>query len=227
MTTSPTAATHFPANHLVDSNSTNNSNATNTTPHISEVNTTSRHVAISINTAALNHNVSEVRRQTRAKVLAMIKANAYGHGVAQCLAALKDADGVGVACFSEARDIRLLGWDKPIVLIEGVFSEEEWQRALSFEMSCVIHHEPQVDWAINQPPDCTEYPSHPSRTVWLKLNSGMNRLGFDAQSIIPVAARLHAAGYKLILTSHFANADEPQNPINQQQIDTFNTVLEQ
>lgn len=186
-----------------------------------------RQTTIHINTDALKHNVTQVRARTNAKILAMVKANAYGHGVAHCLPALLDVDGLGVASFSEARDIRLLGWDKPLVLIEGVFSEAEWQQALSFELSCVIHHEPQLQWAIDHVPDFADYPEHPSRTIWLKLNSGMNRLGFEPQSILPVAAKLHAAGYQLILTSHFANADEPEHPLNQQQIDVFDEVLQQ
>ncbi|WP_131669198.1 alanine racemase [Psychrobacter pygoscelis] len=200
---------------------------------------TSRQASITINSSALTHNLSQVRRHAPdAKVLAMVKASAYGHGVAHCLPALQDADAVGVATFDEAIEVRQLGWDKPIVMIEGVFSEREWQQAIKWELTCVIQQQQQVTWALAHQPTNTDatndtnaslpsIPAHPSQTVWLKLNSGMSRLGFNADEILCVAQQLHDAGYHLVLTSHFANADLIDHPLNQQQIDTFNSVLTQ
>ncbi len=179
---------------------------------------------IVIDTKALQHNLHQVKRLApKAKVLAMVKADAYGHGMANCLNALADSDAIGVACYSEAKHARVLGWAKAIVLIEGVFSALEWQQALSFECQSVIHHLPQVAWAIEHPPSLQS----PSRTVWLKLNTGMNRLGFEPTDIIAIAKRLKAAGYALILTSHFANADVATHPSNWQQIQVFRQVLSQ
>lgn len=187
-----------------------------------------RSATVTIHTGALRHNLTQVKKLApTSKVLAMVKAGAYGHSVAACLPALEDADGVGVATFEEAREIRKLGWTKTVTMIEGAFSEAEWQAAIDYQMSCLIHHMPQVDWALTHRPDIKNEPYHPTRTVWLKLNSGMNRLGFEADEIIKVAASLHEAGYHIILTSHFANADIKYHPYNEQQIALFNQVLVQ
>ncbi|WP_019672808.1 alanine racemase [Psychrobacter lutiphocae] len=182
-----------------------------------------RHATITIDQTALTHNLNHVKHRIPAttKILAMVKANAYGHGVEACLPALQQADALGVACFSEAQQLRSLGWNKDIVLIEGVFSENEWQQSLQATCQSIIHHHHQANWALSHVPNV----SSPCRTLWLKLNTGMNRLGFEPNELVAVAKPLVAAGYQLILTSHFANADTPLHPSNTQQIDTFNQVL--
>ncbi|PNK61553.1 alanine racemase [Psychrobacter sp. FDAARGOS_221] len=182
-----------------------------------------RHATITINRSALSHNLNQVKQRISptTKVLAMVKANAYGHGVEACLPALQQADGLGVACFSEALQIRELGWSKQLILIEGVFSKEEWQQSLQAQCQSIVHHQDQVNWALSHLPE----DDSPCRTIWLKLNTGMNRLGFEPDELIDVAKPLVKAGYQLILTSHFANADTPLHPSNEQQIDTFNQAL--
>lgn len=183
-----------------------------------------RRATIDINQSALTHNLQQVKhRAPHSKILAMVKANAYGHGIENILPALDKADALGVACFEEARQLRRLGWRKSLVIIEGVFSEAEWHDSLNNDCQNLIHHLPQVSWAIDHLPHINS----PSRTLWLKLNSGMNRLGFEPDTIIAVAKRLHDAGYKLILTSHFANADDANHTLNSEQIHTFNSVLKQ
>lgn len=177
-----------------------------------------RHALVTIDLQALAHNLKIVKKfSPKAKVMAMVKANAYGHGAIDCLSALALADALGVACLSEAKPLIQAGWQKPIVLIEGVFSLEEWQYATQHQLQCVIHHQQQLDWALS-------YPS--SQPVWLKFNTGMNRLGFSENDILIVAEKLHDVGYQLILTSHFANADDIQHPKNQQQQQQFNQVLQ-
>ncbi|MBP2280847.1 alanine racemase [Psychrobacter sp. PL19] len=177
---------------------------------------------ITIKSQALTHNLNQVKKLApHAKVLAMVKANAYGHGIKAVLPALQQADGIGLATFSEAVEARQLGWDKTIGLIEGVFSADEWQQAIEQSFSCVIHHDPQLDWALaNVPPA-----NSPTRQVWLKYNTGMNRLGFDEQTIVQAAQRLHDAGYQLILATHFANADDCNHPLNAIQIQRFSDML--
>ena len=84
-----------------------------------------------IDISALQHNLQQVRRfAPNQKILAVIKANAYGHGVKDCLAALKETDAFGVACLQEALEIRALGYQQPITLIEGVFSADEMQSVI-------------------------------------------------------------------------------------------------
>ncbi|WP_298909824.1 alanine racemase [uncultured Psychrobacter sp.] len=182
---------------------------------------------ITIKTAAITHNLAQVKKLApTAKVLAMVKANAYGHGVAAILPALQQAkpqaEGIGVATLIEALEARQLGWDKTIGLIEGAFTKDEWQLAIEHDISCVIHHEAQLTWALENTPPATSA----TRVVWLKYNTGMNRLGFNDQTLIPAAKRLHEAGYQLVLTTHFANADDRAHPLNAIQIQRFNDMLQ-
>ncbi len=181
-----------------------------------------RTATVTIDPKALTHNLSQVKKLApKSKVLAMVKANAYGHGISMVLPALQQADAIGVASFTEAVEARHLGWDKGIGLVEGVFSAEEWQQAIDYDCGCVIHHQPQLDWALANVPSVHS----PTRTVWLKYNTGMNRLGFDYQQTINAATQLHEAGYQLILTTHFANADDSSHPLNTKQIQRFDEML--
>ncbi len=179
---------------------------------------------ILINQTALTHNLAQVKKVSpNSKVLAMVKANAYGHGIDLCLPALTGADAIGVASLAEAVQAKQLGWVKDIVLIEGVFSQPEWQTAINHHFMCVIHHKQQLDWALQHKPKhgCQ------TKTVWLKLNTGMNRLGFNQHTLIKAAKQLTQAGYQLILTSHFANADNKSIPLNKQQGKLFSKILNQ
>ncbi|MBE0442496.1 MAG: alanine racemase [Psychrobacter sp.] len=177
---------------------------------------------ITIKPAAITHNLNQVKKLApHSKVLAMVKSNAYGHGVAAVLPALEQADGIGVATLAEALEARQLGWNKTIGLIEGAFTADEWQQAIDHDISCVIHHAPQLQWALENIPPA----SSATRVVWIKYNTGMNRLGFDAEGVIAAAKQLHEAGYRLILTTHFANADDSAHPLNAMQIQRFTEVL--
>lgn len=181
-----------------------------------------RHTHITIDLPALAHNIQRVKNfAPNAKIMTMVKANAYGHGAIACLPALGQVDALGVACLDEAVALCQVGWDKKIVIIEGAFSQSEWQTCLEQSFECVIHHKSQLDWALN------DIPNSSNPTVWLKFNTGMNRLGFNEVEILPIAKQLHEAGYQLVLTSHFANADIKDHPSNQQQIQKFERVLSQ
>ncbi len=104
-----------------------------------------REARVYLSTQALTHNLQRVREfAPNSHVLAMVKADAYGHGLAFALNALQDADALGVAFFKEALDIRALGNTQPIVLIEGVFSLSEWLEADDIHAQCVIHQDCQL-----------------------------------------------------------------------------------
>lgn len=179
-----------------------------------------REARVALSTQALRHNLQCVREfAPNSQVLTMVKADAYGHGLAFALSALQKADALGVAFFKEAQDIRALGNTQPIVLIEGVFSVDEWLQAKQINAQCVIHQDCQLKWALDH--------VVPNTTIWLKVNTGMNRLGFTPDEAQKAAQQLRAAGYDLILTMHFANADEPQHPLNQVQIDRFLALKQQ
>lgn len=177
---------------------------------------------ITIKPKAITHNLNQVKKLApQSKVLAMVKSNAYGHGIAAVLPALSQADGIGVATLTEALEARQLGWDKTIGLIEGAFTADEWQQAIEHDISCVIHHNQQLQWALDNMPAADSA----TRVVWIKYNTGMNRLGFNAEGVIAAAIQLHKAGYQLILTTHFANADDRTHPLNALQIQRFSEVL--
>lgn len=179
---------------------------------------TKRQPRIELSTSALQHNFKRVRKLApHSKVVCMVKADAYGHGIEFALNALQDTDAFGVACISEARQIRQLGYKQPVTLIEGVFSPAEWIEASQQQFECVVHQQQQVQWALAHP---HTYQKN-NLKIWLKLNSGMNRLGLQPDELLTAALKLRAAGFELVLTMHFANADVPDHPLNQQQIQTF------
>lgn len=183
-----------------------------------------RNTFITINQQHCQHNLATLKQRTKAHLLAMVKADAYGHGIAPVVASLGGADGFGVACMAEAIQVKAcLPKDdpRPIVLIEGVFDFTEWQQVTDMGLMAFIHHRPQLDYALAHIPKKNSN----SATVWLKLNTGMNRLGFDPQSAIVAAEQLIDKGYQLVLTSHFACADTPKHPLNQSQITCFNNVF--
>ncbi|XID75767.1 alanine racemase [Alkanindiges sp. WGS2144] len=179
---------------------------------------------IELSTSALSHNLNRVRQLApHSQVISMVKADAYGHGIEFALNALQDSDAFGVACIQEARQIRALGYTQPVTLIEGAFSETEWLEASKQGFDCLIHQEQQVQWALAHP----EAYQRNNLKIWLKLNSGMNRLGLKPDELLNAAYRLRQAGFKLVLTMHFANADVPDHLLNQQQIQAFLNLKEQ
>ncbi len=174
-----------------------------------------RSVNIAIDQAALAYNLARVKQLApNSHVLAMVKANAYGHGVAACLKGLDATDAFGVACIQEAIELRDLGVTKSISLIEGVFCAEEMPVVIEQGFECVIHHTQQLQWLL---PYAQAYAKQGLK-AWVKLNSGMNRLGFKLDECIQTIQTLQQHGIQCVITMHFANADTPEHPLNQQQI---------
>ena len=172
-----------------------------------------RDTRIILSATALQHNLQRVRQiAPHSQILSMVKADAYGHGLAFAVRALADTDAFGVAFLAEAEQVRSLT-ARPIVIMEGAFSLIEWQRAAEIGAQCVIHQPCQVDWALQHVVQ--------GATIWLKLNSGMNRLGLTADRLLIAAQQLRTAGYQLILTTHYANADQPDHPLNTAQTEIF------
>lgn len=177
-----------------------------------------RQATISIDKEALQYNLKRVKQLApRAQIVSMVKANAYGHGIQDCLAALSETDAFGVACLEEALEIRKLGFQQPITLIEGIFSVDEMNIAIENNIEVLVHHQIQVDWLLQHK---AEYIAK-SLKIWVKLNSGMNRLGFKLSDIIDIINLLKAEGFTCVLTMHFANADIKNHPLNEQQKSQF------
>lgn len=176
-----------------------------------------RQATIYIDSEALQYNLNRVKQLApHSQIVSMVKANAYGHGVQDCLAALNATDAFGVACLEEALEIRRLGYTQPITLIEGVFTENEMEDVIQQKLECVVHRHEQVEWLIQN----KEAYNALGLKVWVKLNSGMNRLGFKSNEIIAVIHQLKSLNFNCVLTMHFANADA-DHPLNEQQIQQF------
>lgn len=176
-----------------------------------------RQATIYIDSEALQYNLNRVKQLApHSQIVSMVKANAYGHGVQDCLAALNATDAFGVACLEEALEIRRLGYTQPITLIEGVFTEDEMEDVIQQKLECVVHRHEQVEWLIQN----KEAYNALGLKVWVKLNSGMNRLGFKINEIIAVIHQLKSLNFNCVLTMHFANADA-DHPLNEQQIQQF------
>ncbi|AOA58730.1 alanine racemase [Acinetobacter larvae] len=179
-----------------------------------------RQATVYIDRKALQYNLNRVKQLApKSKIVSMVKANAYGHGVENCLDALAQSDAFGVACMQEALQLRELGCEKPITLIEGVFSAVEMDLAIAHNLEVVVHQQQQVDWLMAH----QQAYNAKQLKVWVKLNSGMNRLGFKVAEIIDVIQQLKSAGFECVLAMHFANADA-DHALNDQQIKQFLAV---
>jgi alanine racemase len=166
---------------------------------------------------ALRHNYHLARHRHGGRALAVIKANAYGHGAVPCARALEqDADGFAVAILEEALELRAAGLRKPILVLEGVFEACELAAVVQHDLWIVVHHDAQLRMIE------TTGLARPL-TVWLKLNTGMNRAGFEAAALRPAWLRLRDSGKvgEITLMSHLARADEPQVITTTEQIARF------
>lgn len=176
-----------------------------------------RQATVSIDREALQSNLNRVKQLApQAKIVSMVKANAYGHGLHDCLAALNATDAFGVACLAEALQIRDVGDQHDVTLIEGVFALDEMPIAIANRFEVVIHQQQQLDWLIQHQ---DAYLAQGLK-VWVKLNSGMNRLGFKHPEIIAIIQDLQSRGFNCVLTMHFANADRDY-PLNDLQVQQF------
>ncbi|MCB5187556.1 alanine racemase [Methylobacillus caricis] len=160
-----------------------------------------------VNLAALRHNLSVVRQYApHSKVLAVVKADAYGHGLLRATPGLEDADGFGVLRLSEALALREAGYSQTLLLLEGVFSADELMAAAEHAISIVVHNEQQLQMLEQAAPQL----QHPLQ-VFLKMNSGMNRLGFRPDAFLAALERLGACSAvksDIVLMTHFATADD-------------------
>ena len=170
-----------------------------------------------IDLQALRHNYQLAREVTGAKALAVIKADAYGHGAVQCARALEaEADGFAVACIEEALELRAVGIRAPVLLLEGFFEADELPLIVENDLWCVVHSLWQLD-AVEQA--ALSKPIH----VWLKLDSGMHRVGLHPSDYQAAYQRLQASANvsKIVLMSHFARADELGSVRSVEQVAVF------
>ncbi|GAA4350739.1 alanine racemase [Kangiella taiwanensis] len=167
---------------------------------------------------ALRHNFKTIQSiASGSRVIAVVKADAYGHGLAKIAKALPDAEMFAVATPREAYTLRKAGIQQPILLLEGFFEEKELPRIIENDLQLVVHHSPQID-ALKRLE--TDKKIH----IWLKVDSGMNRLGFKVEELPQIEQDLmdvECIHKPIRLMSHFASADDPQDGFTSQQIETF------
>ncbi|MCK9511336.1 MAG: alanine racemase [Pigmentiphaga sp.] len=181
----------------------------------------SRPSQASISLAALRHNHRLARGLHGGRALAVLKANAYGHGATACARALApEADGFAVAFLEEALSLREAGIRHPILLLEGVFDAAELALAAGGDCWVVVHHPEQLRMLELAPAGL------PPLHVWLKADTGMRRAGFAPGEARLAYQRLVACGRAASITwmSHFACADEPDRPMTRRQIEVFDEI---
>jgi alanine racemase len=162
-----------------------------------------RPIQAHIDLSALENNLQVARRATSARIMSVIKADGYGHGLLQVAEALAATDGYALLDIQDAVRLREAGFRQPILLLEGFFSAEELPVLAEYDLTSVIHSAWQVALL-------DAYPAKKKLSVWLKVNSGMNRLGFAPQQVAQIMEQLrrHRAVRDITLMTHFANADE-------------------
>ena len=165
-----------------------------------------RPILATIHPAALTHNLSRVRAAVLdARVWAVVKANAYGHGIEHAFEGLRSADGFALLDLAEAQRLRALDWRGPILLLEGCFEARDLELCSRLGLWHVVHSNEQVNMlAVHK----TQLPHR----IFLKMNSGMNRLGFAPERYRAAWTRLNVLPQvgEISLMTHFSDADGPK-----------------
>ena len=164
-----------------------------------------------IHADALAHNLARARASTPdARVWAVVKANAYGHGIDRVFQALRGADGFALLDLAEAATLRALDWRGPILLLEGAFEARDLELCSRLNLWHAVHCEQQIAWL-------SRHKTQAPHRVFLKMNSGMNRLGFTPAAFRGAWARLNALPQvaEISLMTHFSDADGPRGIAHQ------------
>jgi|SRR5690554_205934 len=176
-----------------------------------------------IDLPALSHNIDVIRDEAGGrKILAVLKANAYGHGLTRIAQELHDVDAIGVARLEEALELRTAGISRPIVLLEGFFADDQLPMLAASNIQPVIHHR----WQVNAVLEAQELPE--PLKVWLKVDTGMHRLGVEpaeAEHWFKALAESENVASTPILMSHLACADEPGHLKNDEQLAYFSRLV--
>ncbi len=174
-----------------------------------------RPTVLEIDLNALLHNLEVIESHANgAKIIAMVKSNAYGCGLENIVKTLSGkVYAFGVACIAEANAIRGWGIKDRCILFQGVHQSQEWEQAAEMGYEVVLHQPHQLHWLLEKPL------TTPVR-IWAKFDTGMNRLGFhldEFDSVIPSLRQCPWVDAELGLMTHFACADEPEHPLNLRQ----------
>lgn len=170
-----------------------------------------RPIQATIHPQGLRHNLTRARRAAPdARVWAVVKANAYGHGIERAFDGLRSADGFALLDFDEAQRVRDLGWRGPILLLEGIFELRDLELCSRLGLWHAVHCDAQIDML-------AAHKTNVPHRVFLKMNSGMNRLGFAPAQYRSAWTRLNALPQvdEISLMTHFSDADGPKGVAQQ------------
>lgn len=170
----------------------------------------SRPIQARIDLSALKNNLRVVRRLASGRIMAVIKANAYGHGLLRCAGALNEAEGFALLDIADAIALREAGFRQNLLLLEGFFAADELPLLAEYGIASVIHSPQQLAML-------DAFPRRNALEVWLKINTGMNRLGFTPEQFPAAMEKLksHPAVREITLMTHFAHADEAEGVAEQ------------
>lgn len=179
-----------------------------------------RHTRIIIDLDAIRFNYQFLKSSApKSKVIAVIKADAYGHGAIEVAQSLPDADAFAVATTMEAKPLRKAGITQKVIVLSGPLNESEMQDCISYQFDPVIHQFWQIDLLRQLNEDLVI-------DIWLKFNSGMGRLGFSKQELKQALERVNESGLncKVRLMSHLANADDVSDEKSTRQIELIHAL---
>ncbi|MCK5893102.1 MAG: alanine racemase [Endozoicomonadaceae bacterium] len=182
----------------------------------------SRPAQVVINLHALKENLAFARQISGRKVVGVVKANAYGHGALTIARVLESEhiDYLAVACIEEACELRHNGIQTSILLLEGFFSTDELPIIEQYNLSIVIHHQEQIDMLL-------AHPNQQPLDIWLKLNSGMNRIGFLSQDYLSAYQTLKESDKvrSIVFMTHFSCANDLDSDYTHQQLTLFQKTI--
>jgi len=182
-----------------------------------------------IDLKAYHHNLQVVRRTApSSRVVAIIKANGYGHGIIRTANALPDADAFGVASIDEAMLLREAGIKQRIILLEGIFDADEFELVIEHNLDLVVHSRAQISLLKNISKKTSSIANHSPVSVWLKIDTGMHRLGLAPAEVDSVLSQLQALTFvrtPVIFMTHLAKADEINDVANIKQLECFDSIM--
>lgn len=177
-----------------------------------------RSATATIHLDALRDNLARIRALGgSAKVMAVVKADAYGHGLERCARAFESADAFGVASIADGLRLRAAGHRQRIVVLSGPDAASDLAEMRRLQLEAVIHHDSQLDMLAAER-------GAPRLRVWLKLDTGMHRLGFPAERAAELSARLRempAVDPDIVLMTHFASSEDAGNDFTARQTQRF------
>ena len=179
-----------------------------------------RPIIATIHPEAVRHNLERVQQAVPdAKLWSVIKANAYGHGIENVFEGLRATDGFAMLDLDEAQRVRHLGWRGPILLLEGVFEPRDLEICSRLGLWHTVHCDEQIDWL-------AAHKTQIGHRVFLKMNSGMNRLGFTPERFRAAYARLNALTQvdEISFMTHFSDADADHGVDHQLQVFHSTTI---